>query len=48
MVLLKLGITDVNTSSPENLDKVAAALDQMRKNTAPAITVTMFTELPPG
>ncbi|MFN8073172.1 MAG: spermidine/putrescine ABC transporter substrate-binding protein [Mycobacterium sp.] len=48
MVLLKLGITDVNTSSPENLDKVAAALDQMRKNTAPAITVTMFTELPAG
>lgn len=48
MVLLKLGITDVNTSSPENLDKVADALNQMRQNTAPAITVTMYTELPAG
>lgn len=48
MVLLKLGITDVNTSSPENLDKVAEALNQMRQNTAPAITVTMYTELPAG
>lgn len=48
MVLLKLGIRDVNTSSPEDLDRVAEALNQMRENTAPAITVTMFNDLPAG
>lgn len=48
MVLLKLGIRDVNTSSPDDLNKVADALDRMRKNTAPAISVTMYTDLPAG
>jgi spermidine/putrescine transport system substrate-binding protein len=48
MVLLKLGITDVNTSSADDLEKVRAALAEMRKNTSPAITATMYTDLPAG
>lgn len=48
MVLLKLGIPDVNTSSAEDLAKVREALAEMRKNTAPAVTATMYTDLPAG
>lgn len=48
MVLLKLGIPDVNTSSSDDLEKVREALSEMRRNTAPAITATMYTELPAG
>ena len=48
MVLLKLGITDVNTSSAEDLNRVGEALAQMKANTAPAVTVTMFSDLPAG
>ena len=48
MVLLKLGITDVNTSSPGDLEKVGAALTELRTNTAPAVTATMYTDLPAG
>lgn len=48
MVLLKLGITDVNTSSPDDLKKVGAALSEMRTNTAPTVTATMYTDLPAG
>ncbi|MGI9123678.1 MAG: polyamine ABC transporter substrate-binding protein [Mycobacterium sp.] len=48
MVLLKLGITDVNTSSTDDLQKVGEALSEMKKNTAPKITMNMNTELPAG
>ena len=48
MVLLKLGITDVNTSSADDLQKVGDALTEMRANTAPAVSVTMFGDLPAG
>jgi len=48
MVLLKLGITDVNTASADDLTKVDAALSQLKTNTAPAITVNMFSDLPAG
>ncbi|HOB49878.1 MAG TPA: spermidine/putrescine ABC transporter substrate-binding protein [Mycobacterium sp.] len=48
MVLLKLGITDVNTSSAEDLIRVGEALAQLKANTAPAVTVTMFSDLPAG
>lgn len=48
MVLLKLGITDVNTSSADDLAKVADALAEMRTNTAPAISITMYNDLPAG
>jgi spermidine/putrescine transport system substrate-binding protein len=48
MVLLKLGISDVNTSSAEDLQKVGEALTEMRTATAPGISVTMFGDLPAG
>jgi len=48
MVLLKLGISDVNTSSADDLQKVSDALNQMRADTAPAISATIFTDLPAG
>ena len=48
MVLLKLGITDVNTSSAADLERVGEALAEMKANTAPAVSVTMFSELPAG
>ena len=48
MVLLKLGITDVNTSSADDLQKLGEALTEMRTNTAPGISVTMFSDLPAG
>lgn len=48
MVLLKLGITDVNTSSPEDLQKVRESLAEMQHNTDPAISVTMFSDLAAG
>ena len=48
MVLLKLGISDVNTSSPDDLEKVATALTELRKSTAPVVTATMYTDLPAG
>lgn len=48
MVLLKLGITDVNTSSSADLEKVTQALGELKENTAPSVTVNMYTELPAG
>jgi spermidine/putrescine transport system substrate-binding protein len=48
MVLLKIGITDVNTSSAEDLQKVEAALSELRTSTAPTVSVTMFGDLPAG
>ncbi len=48
MVLLKLGIANVNTSSADDLQKVGDALAQMRASTAPAISATVFGDLPAG
>ena len=48
MVLLKLGIPDVNTASAEDLQKVGDALSEMRKATSPAITADMYSDLPAG
>lgn len=48
MVLLKLGIADVNTSSPDDLQKVSAALTDLRRTTAPVVTATMYSDLPAG
>ncbi len=48
MVLLKLGITDVNTSSAENLEKVGAALADLKNTTSPTVGVTMFSDLAAG
>lgn len=48
MVLLKLGITDVNTSSADDLKKVGDALTQMVEATSPKVTITMYSDLPAG
>lgn len=48
MVLLKLGITDVNTSSADDLKKVGEALTQLVAATSPKVTITMYSDLPAG
>ena len=48
MVLLKLGITDVNTSSADYLARAGDALSEMKNSTAPTITVNTFSDLAAG
>lgn len=48
MVLLKLGITDVNTSSADDLKKLGDQLTDLVKATSPKVTVTMYSDLPAG
>jgi len=48
MVLLKLGITDVNTSSADDLKKVGETLTQLVAATSPKVTITMYSDLPAG
>jgi spermidine/putrescine transport system substrate-binding protein len=48
LVLLKLGITDVNTASADDLAKVAEALKELKANTSPAITATPYSDLAAG
>ena len=48
MVLLKLGITDVNTSSADNLKQVGEQLTAMVAATSPKVTVSMYTDVPAG
>jgi spermidine/putrescine transport system substrate-binding protein len=48
LVLLKLGIDDVNTSSADYLAKVADALRDMKEKTSPAVTATPYSDLAAG
>ncbi len=48
MVLLRLGITDINTSSDADLQKVSAALNELVAATSPKVTITMYNDLPAG
>lgn len=48
MVLLKLGITDVNTSSAEHLKMVGEQLTALVQATSPKVTVSMYTDVPSG
>jgi spermidine/putrescine transport system substrate-binding protein len=48
MVLLKLGITDVNTSSADDLKKVGEQLTALVKATSPKVTITQYNDLPGG
>lgn len=48
MVLLKLGITDVNTSSADDLKKVGEQLSALVAATSPKVTITMYNDLPAG
>ena len=48
MCLLRAGITDVNTDKAGDLDKAAAQLTELTKNTDPKITISMYSDLPAG
>lgn len=48
MVLLGLGVDDVNTSSSGDLKKLADALSDMKQKTSPAITATPYSDLTEG
>ncbi|HET7666459.1 MAG TPA: extracellular solute-binding protein, partial [Mycobacterium sp.] len=48
MVLLRQGITDVNTSSESDLKMVGEQLNAMVAATSPKVTITMYNDLPAG
>jgi spermidine/putrescine transport system substrate-binding protein len=48
MVLLKMGITDVNTSNADDLKKVGDQLSALVKATSPKVTITQYNDLPAG
>lgn len=48
MVLLKQGITDINTSSSEDLKQVSEQLTALVAATSPKVTVSMYSDLPTG
>jgi spermidine/putrescine transport system substrate-binding protein len=48
MVLLRQGITDINTSSQTDLKMVGEQLQAMAKATSPKVTITAYNELPAG
>jgi spermidine/putrescine transport system substrate-binding protein len=48
MVLLKQGITDVNTTSADDLKMVGEQLNALVKATSPKVTITMYSDMPAG
>lgn len=48
MVLLKMGVTDVNTSSAEDLKALGEQLSALSAATSPKVTIAMYNELPAG
>ena len=48
LVLLKQGITDVNTSSADDLKMVGEQLNALVKATSPKVTITMYSDMPAG
>ncbi|ANW65993.1 ABC transporter substrate-binding protein [Mycobacterium sp. djl-10] len=48
LVLLKEGITDVNTSSEADLKMVGEQLNELVQATSPKVTITMYSDLPAG
>jgi spermidine/putrescine transport system substrate-binding protein len=48
MVLLRQGITDINTSSAADLKMVGEQLSAMVKATSPKVTITGYSDLPAG
>jgi spermidine/putrescine transport system substrate-binding protein len=48
LVLLKQGITDVNTSSADDLKMVGEQLTALVKATSPTVTITMYSDMPAG
>jgi spermidine/putrescine transport system substrate-binding protein len=48
MVLLKMGKTDINTSSADDLKAVGDQLTALVAATSPKVTITMYSDLPAG
>jgi spermidine/putrescine transport system substrate-binding protein len=48
MVLLRQGITDINTSSEKDLKMVGDQLQALVKATSPKVTITAYNDLPAG
>jgi spermidine/putrescine transport system substrate-binding protein len=48
MVLLKNGITDINTSDPANIALMGTQLSDLSQATGPKVTITMYNDLPLG
>jgi spermidine/putrescine transport system substrate-binding protein len=48
MVLLRQGITDINTSSESDLKMVGEQLQALVKATSPKVTITGYNDLPAG
>jgi spermidine/putrescine transport system substrate-binding protein len=48
MVLMRQGITDINTSSAADLKMVGEQLQALVKATSPKVTITAYSELPAG
>jgi len=48
MVLLRQGITDINTSSEADLKMVGEQLQALAQATSPKVTITMYDSLPTG
>jgi len=48
MVLLRNGITDLNTADPDQLEIVRADLLDLTEQTRPKVTITMYNDLPGG
>jgi len=48
MVLLKMGKTDINTSSADDLKAVGEQLTALVAATSPKVTITMYSDLPAG
>lgn len=48
MVLLKMGVSDVNTSSAEDLQALSEQLSALSAATSPKVTIAMYNELPAG
>lgn len=48
MVLLRNGITDINTSSAKDLKLISTQLGTLEKATSPKVTISMYNDLPDG
>ena len=48
MVLLKNGVTDINTSDPTDIALIGTDLTAMQQATGPKVTITMYNDLPLG
>jgi spermidine/putrescine transport system substrate-binding protein len=48
MVLLRNGVTDLNTTDSQHLADVRKGLTELRETMRPKVTITMYTDMPAG